>query len=345
MESETDRDEQFTRYLLGDLPEEECARLEELYFDDDEAFESLLAARDELADLHARGELKGRRRERFEEHFLSTGPRRQRAREAKELVEFSTKAAAAEGENLAAGTRAAGSPWWASLPAALGRRSPALRYALAALLLCAALGGAWLLFKRGGDARPERAGGTPPATPDAVARRPADEETRPRPDGGQDEGAADAPAPPSASPTPGHTRAPETASNRRATPTSSSAPPTAGVASILLSPVLTRGGAGPSNTLLLRPETTTARLRLSFKGGGDYRRYVAVLRTIEGEQVWRGAATAAGAAGPGKTAVADIPARVFRKQDHTATLYGVTAAGETQEVGEYFFRVSRDQNQ
>ena len=342
VEGETERDEKFTRYLLGDLSEEERARLEELYFTDDAAFESFLAARDELVDLHARGELKGGRRERFEGYFLSTGPRRRRAREAKELVDFSTAIAAADGrEKFAAGGRERGASRLRSLLPSLGLRAPALRYALAALLLCAALGGAWLLFKRAGPAMPERAAVTPPPpAPESVAERQPDEGTRPRPAETRPGDVADAPAPPAATPTPRRAQEPDTAVNRGAGSPPASTPRAAGVASILLTPVLTRGD-GRSNTLLVGPDTVTARLRLSFKGGG-YRRYVAVLQTVEGGRVWRGAAPRAEASGAGEVVVVNVPASVLRRKDYIVTLSGVTAGGETREINEYFLTVRKD---
>jgi hypothetical protein len=326
----TERDEKFTRYLLGDLPEEERLRLEEEYFADDAAFENLAAVRDELTDLHARGELEGRERELFERHFLSTGPRRQRAREAKELIEFSTRVAAS-----ATAERARGFSWW---PPVLAARTPQLRFAFAALLLCVALGGAWLLVRRAGTRPEERAAVTPSPTVEVVSQAQPGGGAQARPEGHRPDGGAATPPPPGSRPDPRREGAPGKAANRAPVPTP--AAPSRGaahVASLLLTPVLTRD-AGRSNTLHLRPETTTARLQLPFKGG-DYRRYVVVLRTVDGERVWRGAAAGARTPGAGNTAVVNVPARVFRRQDHTATLYGVTPGGASHEISEYSFTV------
>ena len=336
MKGTTESDEKLTRYLLGDLPEEERVRLEEEYFNDDDAFESLVAARDELTDLYARGELKGHARERFEQHFLSTEPRRRRAREAKELIEFSTRVAATE----ATAGSARGVRWW---PPFLAARSPALRFALASLLLCVALGGAWLLVRRAGTGPAERAAVTPPPDLGVAARPQSGGESQARSGDDVQGGGATAPTPPAATPEPRRAQEPGRAVNRAPERPAAPSRGAAHVASILLTPVLTRD-AGQSNTLHLRPDTTAVRLQLPFRGG-DYRRYVLVLRTVEGEQVWRGTVAATRAPGGGHAAVASVPARVFRRRDHTATLYGVTAQGESHEISEYFFTVSRGESQ
>ena len=326
------------RYLLGDLTEKERVRVEEEYFADDDAFENLAAVRDELTDLYARGELKGRERERYEQHFLSTGPRRQRAREAEELIEFATRAAAAE--PTAEGAREVS--WWRFF---LFTRAPALRFALAALIICVALGGAWLLFRRAGAGSEERAAVTQTPTPETVQTPRPGVGTQSPPEGESRDGVVGAatPTPPPATPEPRPDRTPGKSVNRApAPPPDAPSGAAAQVASILLTPVLTRDGGQP-NTLRLRPETTTARLQLPFKGG-DYRRYFVVLRTVEGEQVWRGAAAATRASGAGGTATVNIPARVFRRQDHTATLYGITPDGASHEVGDYSLTVVKGES-
>ena len=328
MEGFADRDERYARYLLGDLPEEERARLEEEYFADDAEFERLAAVRDELTDLYARGELPARERRLFEEHFLATAPRRRRAREAEELIEFSTRLAAAPR------AREGGAERRPFLLRALARGTPALRFSFAALLLLAALGGAWLLVRRADDLRTERAAATP--SPD-VARQGATDDATPRRPEGTGEGGATPSLTPAAPP---GARGPEVAAGPAPQrPPAAAHPPSPRVATLLLSAVLTRG-EGPANTLLLRPDTDTARLRLPFKGDG-YRRYVAVLRTVEGEEVWRGAALSEAPRGRARTAAVNVPARTFRRKDHTVTLYGVTPAGELQEIDEYFFTVEK----
>lgn len=322
-----EQDELSTRYLLGDLTEQERARLEEEYFTDDDAFERLLVAKGELLDAYARGDLSGRERELFEQHFLSTRPRRQRLNEATELIEFSTRAAATTIRARARRTRT----WPSLLPALSHRRAPALGFALATVLAVAALGGLWMFFKLAEPRSAERAANAPPAPEIASERRP-ESATLPNDNSA---GAAVAVRTPPVVPSPANHDAPANDAPAKRPPAATR------VASVLLTPLLTRGDTGLPNTLNIRPGTSAARLRLALKGG-DYRSYVAVLQTVEGGRVWSGAGRKAEASEAGETVVVNVPAKVFRRKDYIVTLSGVTAGGETKEINEYFLTVRED---
>lgn len=321
-----EQDELSTRYLLGDLTEQERTRLEEEYFTDDDAFERLLAVKGELLDAYARGNLSGRERELFEQHFLSTRPRRQRLNEATELIEFSTQAAATTIPARAHHART----WSSLLPALSHRRAPALGFALATVLAVAALGGLWMFFKSAEPRSAERAASAPPAPVAASERRP-ESVTLPNDNSA---GAAVAVRTPPVVPAPTNHDAPANDAPAKRPPAATR------VASVLLTPLLTRGDTARPNTLNIPPGTRDARLRLAFKGG-DYRRYVAVLQTVEGGRVWSGAGRKAGTNGAGEIVV-NIPAKVFRRKDYIVTLSGVTAGGELKEINEYFLTVRED---
>lgn len=327
-----EQDELFTRYLLGDLTEQERARLEEAYFADDDVFERFLVVKGELLDAYARGGLAGRERELFERHFLSTRPRRQRLSEATELIEFSTKAAARTTTNV----RERGPSTWAFIPSSFMHMRPrTLGFALAAVLAVAALGGLWAFFKSPQPRMAERAADTTPETdtataPEIVSERQTDSASLPNKDGA----AAEADRTPTVAPPPAsHAPASDAHARRRPAPSSR-------VASVLLTPLLTRDAAR-ANTLTLRPGTSAARLRLAFKGG-DYRRYSVVLQTVEGVRVWQGAASKAGTDGAGEIVAVNVPAKVLRRKDYVIALSGVTAVGESKEINEYFLTVRKD---
>ena len=315
------QDKIFTRYLLGDLTEPERVRLEEGYFTDDEAFERLLVVKGELIDAYARGGLKGREHELFEQHFLATRPRRQRLREATELIEFSTETAA---RTMIAGRDRETSRWSFLLPDLRPRRAGA--FAIAAVLTLVALVGLWAFFKSAESRRTERAARTISA-PESVSERPPDSASPLNNKG----------APVAAGTSPGVSQPTDNTPAVKA-PARTSPSPTR-LATVLLTPVLTRDG-GRANTLIIRPGTTAARLRLAFTGG-DYRRYIAVLQTVEGQSLWRGAASRGEQSGAGHTVVVNVPATVFRRQDYIITLSGVTAGGETKELHEYFLTIRK----
>lgn len=115
------------RYLLGELEEEEEARLEEVLFTD-EYNAQLLAVEDDLIEAYARGELTRSQRESFESHFLQMPGRRERVELAQDLARIM-----AEEERSG----------WRSLLEWL--RTPAARASFAtAAGLAVILGGVWL---------------------------------------------------------------------------------------------------------------------------------------------------------------------------------------------------------
>jgi hypothetical protein len=84
-ESEPD-DQQLVRYLLGLLPDEEAARLDELSIADDEFAWRLRAVENDLVDAYASGTLTGETAERFESFYLSSPRRRKTLRVARSFL-------------------------------------------------------------------------------------------------------------------------------------------------------------------------------------------------------------------------------------------------------------------
>jgi hypothetical protein len=73
-------------YLLGDLPEAEASRLDQLSVADDEFADFLEAVESELIDDYIRGELPENRRARFESHYLSSATRLEKLAVARTLL-------------------------------------------------------------------------------------------------------------------------------------------------------------------------------------------------------------------------------------------------------------------
>jgi hypothetical protein len=69
MASSDRQHETAVRYLLGELPENECDALEEAYFTREGGFEELVAIEQELIDSYVAGELSPAQRRRFESRF------------------------------------------------------------------------------------------------------------------------------------------------------------------------------------------------------------------------------------------------------------------------------------
>lgn len=91
MKERAESEAHFIRYLLGELPEQEQVRLEEVFFVDDGYFEQLLVAEDELRYEYAQGLLDTASSERFEERFASTTGGRGKLAFATELISALTQ--------------------------------------------------------------------------------------------------------------------------------------------------------------------------------------------------------------------------------------------------------------
>jgi hypothetical protein len=122
------------RYLLGQLPAEEQAEVEERYLSDPEYHLELRAAERDLIDRYVRGELPDR--DAFETHYLSSPPRRARLEFAQALAQWSDRSPA---------VAAADSDVW-SLRGVLGG---VLRWQVAAAVALALLGSWFVLTRRG----------------------------------------------------------------------------------------------------------------------------------------------------------------------------------------------------
>lgn len=83
MEARSISETQRVRYLLGLSSPEEREHIESEYFEDEDAFQEMLTAEDDLIDAYARGELVGEERRRFEKNFGSSFPGRDRVQFAR----------------------------------------------------------------------------------------------------------------------------------------------------------------------------------------------------------------------------------------------------------------------
>ncbi|HEV2764424.1 MAG TPA: hypothetical protein VGV38_15705 [Pyrinomonadaceae bacterium] len=117
-------------YLLGLLPAEGCAPLEERLLTDAGFYEELSIAEDELIDLYLAGDLDAAERESFETHFLCPAERVQKLRLARSLRRYVNESA----ESSPADAPARG--WWERLKNLFGPR-PALAFSLAVAVLLA----------------------------------------------------------------------------------------------------------------------------------------------------------------------------------------------------------------
>jgi hypothetical protein len=149
--------------------------------------------------------------------------------------------------------------------------------------------------------------------------------------------------PPSASPA----KPPEPRDQRQpAVPPQRDAPSTAPaplvVVAISLSPIHPRG-TDESGRLMMATGTDVVRLHLQGEAGDrPLARGRAIVRTVAGQEVWRGPAMR-GTSQPSSLASIDIPAVRLKPDDYTVELLEGGAKGRDIERHRYFFRVRGEQ--
>lgn len=301
-------EERLTRYLLGQLGPDEQALIEEQYMGDPDLHDELRAVERDLIDQYVHGEGRFASRlsaeaDAFEKHFLSSPARRQRVEFARALRQSLDRTPSVAETAVSDRTSA----WPFRFPSrspfwSLLGPAPGRPWQLAAAALVILAGG-WLAIvsRQGSSERPPGAVSGPPA-----GRTQQEPPASRRPEAGQALG-------------------PETPSPLR-------------VATFVLIPSLTRN-SDETPTLTIEA-SVDVRLQLQIEAG-DYGSYRVVLRTADGDEVWRQDRVKPERTASGAAIVVTLPASRFSSQDYTIRLSGITPAGEVEEVSGYSFRVKR----
>jgi hypothetical protein len=323
------------RYLLGDLSEQEREQVEQRLMSDDDLYQQLLVAEDELIDEYVSDELPEQERAKFSHHFLSVPELRQDVKLAAVLRKHALETAQQEvvAHKPAAPTRVSPFGWLGTL-----FTRPAFGTSLAALLLAAVVLAAWLAarnsqLKRQLGQLQVRQSPTPEPAPDlqeqlaserlrneqlsAELRRQQEllaDESRKLQEVREAQGQQQA----------GGART----QNRRQG--------VAAFVALALTPGVERD-SGELKKASLSPDTREVRVRLDLAAGG-YSSYRAALRAADGREVW----TARGLRAAGtKYVQVNIPAKLLKPDDYQILLSGVTSTGEVEELNSYYFRVSK----
>jgi hypothetical protein len=151
MTKEIINNETIVQYLLGSLSEAETERLDQLSVSDDDFADNLMAVEADLVDAYARGNLKAEDSERFLAHYLLTPRRRRKLEFARALNVFgdqSTIVGSAEAPDVAPVVSDSGSRVAKFLAAfrSLTASQIAFQWVSAALILILLVAGSWLLI-------------------------------------------------------------------------------------------------------------------------------------------------------------------------------------------------------
>ncbi len=117
--------------------------------------------------------------------------------------------------------------------------------------------------------------------------------------------------------------------------------PSPRIVALSLSPAAVRS-AQESPALVIPPNTDLAALTLEGETpAADLQRPRAVVRTMTGDEVWRGDGTLVPATGAAARIRVEIPSDRLKPDDYIVTLLGSNASGDERERERYFLRVRR----
>jgi hypothetical protein len=327
MNVKTDEETLLTRYLLGELPEAEQLLVEERFFADDAYFEQLLALENELKYDYTRGGLTPSQRARFAERFLKTPQERRAAALAGAILDTAAEVNVAHSRPAAACEEQAS--WRRRLLAFFALQNQALQFSLAALALALLLGGAWLLFDsarlrgelaqlRAAAEKEQQAAQQQAVAQSAQQKQLQNELADERQRRNQLER--------------------ELAQEKNEQAEAAQKQPS--FLAFALSSGLVRGEA-ETKRLVVPADVNALRLRLNLKKKGAFVRYRGALQTLDGAELWSQDIRRSQAGGQVQAVTWYLPARLFTAGDYVILLKGITAQGESVEVGDYYFTVVR----
>lgn len=314
-------------YLLGELSEQEREQVEQRLMTDDDLYQRLLLAEDDLIDAYVSGTLSEQDRAKFSRRFLHVPELRQDVRSVMALRNYALQTAPQ------ATARDSPAPRRFSLLDWLGKffMRPAVGVAFAAALLAAVGLAAWLAAQNSRlrqQVEQLQAQRTPPAPQSELQERLAAEQLRNEQLSAellrQQELLAEerrkleqaqGPQRPASTPTPG------------------SGPGAPAVLAFALSPGAVRG-SGELTKISVRPETREVSIRLDL-AAAEYSSYRAVLQTVEGREL----SSQTLRAGRRMFVQLNVPARLLAPGDYQIQLSGVKPSGEPEEIDSYYFRV------
>ncbi len=297
------------RYLLGDLPESDRKQLEAESLADDQVWEALIEAENDLIDSYARGELSATQRQQFEEKFLNSRQKNEQLAVARMLMNSEVRESIAVSPVRSHKTSHTWREWAALL---FSSRGHAIRFALASVILAVTVFLAvqnWRLQTELTKSGHEQA---------ELQHQISDLRQ-------QLSNAAAAPA--------GNNSPERSETAQLQLPT----------VSILLTPGISRQGGtdNRSNRLAIPAGTPSVALLLDLQRD-QYPHYSVVLETVEGTAIRRleQLKSQAGHNG-GRIVVVHLPSALLRPGDYVMTLSGQRADSQMQVLDSYGLTVSR----
>jgi hypothetical protein len=306
-------DEVLFRYLVGDLPEEQAERFDELSIVDNEFAVCLQTAENELVDAYVRHELSGQTLEKFKSIYLSSPVRRHKVRFAEAMLNLQGRASLA---------RAHTSPGSVPFPL-LKKRSSFLRsfalsrlalqwgFALAAAVVALAAG---YLFVQNRSLEGQLAEGR--SRQSALSQREKQLQSEL-----------------------GEQRSANAEMLKQLAQVRDSIPQTGALNAITVLLLPMTRGAGQPVVISVPTGSNLLPLRLRLESD-DYPQYVAVLKDPATDRVvWQSGKLKPEHGAKYKDVVIRLPSFLLREQNYSVELSGLSSSGLPELITNYVFRV------
>jgi len=326
MKADLNSEELITRYLLGELTEEQQIEIEDRAFSDQEYLGTITAVENDLIDEYVRHELSDRERRQFESRFLASAERRKRVEFAKALAGVAVEAPAVQKD-------VAGWSWRDALYAFLNGLNPAARFATAAAMLLLLVGGAWLLTTTWRLRRQ-----LTQLQADSQSRQNEQQELQQRIETERrrnEELNAQLTREKQQ-----REQSDESLRQLSENVDANNPPPRSIIASLILLPGLSRG-SGEKASLVLPGDARLVRLQIGIDAEEPYQTFTVDLRTVGGRPVWTRENLPARNRGKARAVALTIPASVLKAGDYELRLSGVKEGGGAEDVGFYYFDVRK----
>ena len=311
-------------YLLGLMTEEQQNEIEESYFADDEFFETMLAAEDELVEAYVNKELSRRERKRFDECLLPNPRWRQKIETIRALQHVvNEKKTRLVPEKIGLLQQLA--EWWREFTASLFEQKVVIGLAYATVLVLLVLSSVWIgrqfqnfqhkianldteqneLAQQGEQLRQQLEQQTD------VANEFADKFEQEKQQRLKLEQLLD-----------------------------KMKPQPAPMLAFALEPGILRDATEPKRLVIPR-NVQMVKFDLFIETENLYTNYHAALKTVEGDEVWSQIGLMAQKTAWGQSLNIDLPTIAFNNDDYILTLSGITPEGKSEILHRYFFSVVR----
>ena len=310
MDVKAEQKRMITRYLLGEMSEQERSAFEDRYLEDSAIFEEITAAEDELMRCYARGDLSEAERTAFEKRYLKDTGNRRRVDFAKTLMDYVSSTQGSADVDDGSQAEKQSHKKWRWMPVLAEPRN-ALRLIAALMLAAMIAGSSWLAVM---DTRLHHAFEQMQVQHAGDVQREQELQNQ------------------------------LAELNLRLEQQEEQVAQLSSLGSIILpfrlSPYLFREGS-PQKPLII-PEGFAAVLLEPALGSNAYASYSASLETPEGRQIWFQSGLKSWQARNGPHIIGLIlPSKIFQSGNYILKVSGKTATGKSEEVDSYVFRVIR----